>query len=216
MSLMTVWGTAALLGLVAVLLTGWLLWLARTDDSRWITSGLHPALAALGGAGAALLARDYVELVALATAALACALLIAVDLATHRLPDVIVTPAYPIVFGCFAVYSALAGEYSDLMRSALAGLVLAGAFLILALVAPSGMGLGDVKLAGLLGITLGWYGWEHVLTGVIGAFVLGGLFSIGLLVFARATRKTAVAFGPWLVAGAVAGLLWGGALFGAS
>lgn len=215
MSTTTVLGTAGLLGLIAVLSTPWIRALARAD-SRWLSSGLHPLLAALGGAGAAAIATDYLELLGLATTALACALLVTVDLAVHRIPNAIVAPAYPLVLGCFAISAALGGGFSDLFRAALAGLALAGTFLLLALIAPSGMGLGDVKLAGLLGIVLGWYGWEQVLTGGIAAFVLGGLFAIALLVFARATRKTTVAFGPWLVAGAVVGVLWGPAILGAS
>ena len=215
MSTTAVLGTAGLLGLIAVLSTPWLRSLARAD-SRWLSSGLHPLLATLGGTGAAVIATDYLELLGLAAAALACALLIRVDLAVHRIPNAIVAPAYPLVLGCFAISAALGGGFSDLLRAALAGLALAGTFLLLALIAPSGMGLGDVKLAGLLGIVLGWYGWEQVLTGGIAAFVLGGLFAIALLIFARATPKTTVAFGPWLVAGAVVGVLSGPAILGAS
>ena len=100
------------------------------------------------------------------------------------------------------------------MLKMLAGLALAGGYLVLALISPSGLGMGDVKLAGLLGIVLGWYGWEQVLAGTIAAFVLGGLAAVVLLVTARADRRTHLAFGPWMIAGAVVGLVWGSALFG--
>src|SRR5699024_2872321 len=129
--------------------------------------------------------------------------------------DVLVTPTYPIALGCFAALGVLEGDYSDLWRSMLAGAALAGAYLVLALISPSGLGMGDVKLAGMIGVVLGWYGWEEVLTGTIAAFVLGGLFAVVLLVSARANRKTQVAFGPWMIAGAVVGLVWGPVVFGA-
>lgn len=64
-------------------------------------------------------------------------------------------------------------------------------------------------------MVLGWYGWEHVLTGTIAAFVLGGLFALVLLASSKADRRTHLPFGPWMVAGAVVGLLWGPAVFGA-
>ncbi|MGC0271546.1 prepilin peptidase [Pseudactinotalea sp. Z1739] len=206
-------GVAGMFGLTAMALTPWLVSLARTE-SVWLRSGLHPLLATLGGAGAASWADSVLELLVLGTVALACSLLVVVDLAAHRLPDILLTPPYPIALGCFAVLGVVEGDYSDLWRSVLAGAALAAGYLVLALISPSGMGMGDVKLAGLLGVVLGWYGWEEVLTGTIAAFVLGGLFAVGLLVTARADRKTQVAFGPWMILGSVVGLVWGGAVFG--
>ena len=68
---------------------------------------------------------------------------------------------------------------------------------------PSGMGFGDVKLAAVLGIALGWLGWGPFVVGAFSAFLLGGLFSIALLVIGRAGRKTGIPFGPWMILGAV-------------
>jgi leader peptidase (prepilin peptidase)/N-methyltransferase len=82
-------------------------------------------------------------------------------------------------------------------------------YLVLLLVYPAGMGFGDVKLAGVLGMYLGWAGWGALLVGGFAAFVLGGLFSIGLLLTRRATRKSGVPFGPWMLLGAAAGLVVG-------
>ncbi|HLS24881.1 MAG TPA: A24 family peptidase [Beutenbergiaceae bacterium] len=213
MSPVVIVGVAAICGLAAVLLTPWLVSLARKETAL-TTSGLHPLLAALGGAGAAMWAQGVVELVVLAFMALVCALLVTVDLAVHRLPTALVAPAYPIVVGAWAVQAVLDDAYADLGRSVLAGAALAGGYLILALISPSGLGMGDVKLAGLLGVVLGWYGWEEVLTGTIAAFVLGGAAALVLLVIAKADRKTHLAFGPWMIAGAVVGLVWGTAVFG--
>lgn len=71
------------------------------------------------------------------------------------------------------------------------------------------MGFGDVKLAVGAGAVLGWYGWPTVLLGAFAGFLLGALYGAALLVARRAYRKTAVPFGPFLLAGALAGLLLG-------
>ena len=213
MSPVAIVGVAGACGVAAVIATPWLVRLAR-KESPLLTSGLHPLLAALGGAGAAVWADSVIEVVVLAFMALVCGLLVTIDLAVHRLPNALVAPAYPVVVGAWAVQAVLDDSYADLGRALLAGLALAGGYLVLALISPSGLGMGDVKLAGLLGIVLGWYGWEQVLAGTIAAFVLGGLAAVVLLVTARADRRTHLAFGPWMTAGAVVGLVWGSALFG--
>jgi leader peptidase (prepilin peptidase)/N-methyltransferase len=72
------------------------------------------------------------------------------------------------------------------------------------------MGLGDVKLAGVLGMYLGYLGWAQLAVGVAGAFLLGGVFGIMLMLLGRAGRKTAVPFGPWMLLGAWIGIAAGG------
>lgn len=81
--------------------------------------------------------------------------------------------------------------------------VLFAGYFAIAFVYPGGMGFGDVKLAGLLGLYLGWLGWEQVLVGAFAGFVIGGLVGVGLIVARRANGKTAVAFGPAMLAGAM-------------
>jgi leader peptidase (prepilin peptidase)/N-methyltransferase len=71
------------------------------------------------------------------------------------------------------------------------------------------MGFGDVKLAALLGLYLGYLGWGPVIVGAFAAFLLGGIFSIVLLAAARATRKTGIPFGPWMLLGAWVGIVFG-------
>jgi leader peptidase (prepilin peptidase)/N-methyltransferase len=65
-----------------------------------------------------------------------------------------------------------------------------------------------VKLAGLLGAFLGWQGWSEVIVGTVAAFLVNGLAVALLLLAGKVTRRSAVAFGPWMVAGAVIGVLW--------
>lgn len=199
--------TAILCGLVSVTLAPWMRRVADAP-SDWLTSGLHTLLATLGGAGAALLASTRVETVAFGVLALACALLVTIDLAEHRLPDVIVLPMYPILLGGLTAAAVVSGEWGDLGRSVAAMGALGAGYFALAWVNPAGLGLGDVKLAGVLGLFLGWFGWANVLAGTLAAFLLGGAFAVVLLITRRANRKTAFPFGPWMVAGAAAGAAW--------
>ncbi|CAM5265718.1 Prepilin peptidase OS=Streptomyces alboniger OX=132473 GN=CP975_20465 PE=3 SV=1 [Streptomyces alboniger] len=93
--------------------------------------------------------------------------------------------------------------------AALGALALGAGYLVLWLVNPGGMGFGDVKLALGTGAALGWYGWGTVLLGTFAGFLLGALYGGALVVARRAGRKTAIPFGPFLIAGAYLGLLIG-------
>jgi leader peptidase (prepilin peptidase)/N-methyltransferase len=190
----------------AGVLTPWLRTLAHAD-SAWFGSHAHVLLAGLGGTGAASLAHGWAELLAFALLALACALLVVIDLAVYRLPDAIVGPMYPILAVALTVQTAITGDWSRLGRAAMAAAALALGYLVLALLAPSGLGLGDVKLAGLLGAFLGWAGWPNVLVGTLAAFTLNGVVAAILLLSRRVTRSGALAFGPWMVAGAIIGAI---------
>ena len=77
---------------------------------------------------------------------------------------------------------------------------------------PNGMGMGDVKLSGVLGLFLGYLGFGPLAVGVFAAFLLGGLAGILILLTRRGTRRTAIPFGPWMLAGAWLGILAGDAL----
>ena len=85
---------------------------------------------------------------------------------------------------------------------------------MLAIISPRGMGLGDVKLAGVLGLFLGSLGWGQLAVGAGAAFALGGLFSIILLITRRAGRKSGIPFGPWMLLGAWVGVFAGQAIAG--
>ena len=129
--------------------------------------------------------------------------LAAIDLDVHRLPDAIQLPAYPILLAGLALASWSVGDWSTLGRAAMGGAIGFAFFLVLALVG-SGMGFGDVKLAGLLGLLLGWLGWSHLLYGLAAGIVLGGVLGAALLATRRATRTSDFAYGPPLIAGALA------------
>ncbi|RJT80962.1 prepilin peptidase [Arthrobacter cheniae] len=128
------------------------------------------------------------------------------DWRTHRLPDRIVLPSYPasiLVLGAAAV---AAGEWHRVLGMLGGGVILWAAFAALHLLRPSGLGFGDVKLAGLLGLYLGFAGWAELWWGPVFGIVLGGLWSSVLVTARRATLRSSVAFGPFLIAGAALAL----------
>jgi leader peptidase (prepilin peptidase)/N-methyltransferase len=196
--------SAVVSGLAAAALGRWMRSLAESD-SRWLRSGLHVVLAAAGGFGAAYLALGWADLVTFAALAVGCALLIAIDLAVFRLPDEIVLPLYPIVFGGLAVTAAMFDVWGSLGRAAAAAAALLAFYFVLALINPSGLGLGDVKLSGVLGAFLGWFGWPAVVAGTLAAFVINATVALVLLAAGRVGAKSGIAFGPAMVIGAVVG-----------
>ncbi|MHA7133055.1 prepilin peptidase [Oerskovia turbata] len=131
-----------------------------------------------------------------------------IDARTHRLPNALVLPSYPALALLLGAASLLTPDGGALVRALAGGLTLYGAYCALALL-PSGLGFGDVKLAGLLGAYLGWHGWAEVVVGTFAAFVLGGAVAVVLLATRRADRRTAIPFGPFMLAGALVGLAAG-------
>jgi len=138
--------------------------------------------------------------------------LTAIDLDTLRLPNAIVLPSYPIAAALLTVAAVGTGEYLSLLRAALGGLALWAFYWVLHAIQPRGMGYGDVKLAGVLGMYLGWFGWSEVAVGAFLGFLLGGVVGIALMVAGAATRKTAIPFGPYMMAGTWLALAVGGAV----
>jgi len=132
-----------------------------------------------------------------------------IDLDTHRLPNVIVLPSYLVAGTLFTIAAALTGEWASLLRAGIGMAALYLFYWVLRLARPSGMGGGDVKLAGVIGIYLGWIGWGALAVGAFAAFLFGGVYGIALMLARRAGRKTAIPFGPWMILGAWAGIFTG-------
>ncbi|WP_420870294.1 prepilin peptidase [Microbacterium saccharophilum] len=153
-------------------------------------------------------AKAPVILAYLYLAAISIALAL-IDLDTRRLPDVIVLPAYLVLAALFVVACLLGAPWEGLLRAAIGGVALYAFYFLLRLVRPGGMGGGDVKLAGVLGPALGWLGWGSLIVGAFAAFLLGGVIGIARMLARRATRKTAIPFGPWMIAGAWIGIVAG-------
>ncbi|MEU2775175.1 A24 family peptidase [Streptomyces sp. NPDC007162] len=136
-------------------------------------------------------------------------LLAVVDFRVQRLPDPLTLPLAAAALALLGVAALLPEHAGDWLTSLYAALALGAGYLVLFLVNPGGMGFGDVKLALGTGAVLGWYGWPTVLLGTFAGFLCGALYGGALVVVRRAGRKTAIAFGPFLIAGAFAGLLIG-------
>jgi leader peptidase (prepilin peptidase)/N-methyltransferase len=132
-----------------------------------------------------------------------------IDIDHHRLPDAIVLPLYPLgVAGL--VFAGLVSARWPLGEVAIgvgAWLVVIGGIWLLT--GGRAMGFGDVKLAPVLAATLGWVGVSSALVGLLAAFVLGGGVGLVLMLSGRARRGTHMAFGPFLLLGALVGLIWG-------
>lgn len=186
-------GTAVFFGLVA--------W--------WAWADLPPAGV---GASAAIVARVLTLSAFLYLAAVSIALAL-IDLDTHRLPNSIVLPSYLVGAGLLGTAGILTDDYAALIRGGVGLALLWVAYLIMAFAYPGGMGMGDVKLAGVLGLFLGFLGWGELMVGGFAAFLLGGFFALGLLVTRRATRRSGIPFGPWMLAGAWVGIFWGAQLW---
>jgi len=138
-----------------------------------------------------------------------CLVLAVIDASTRLLPNRITYPAFPILLGLLGVASLGLGDLGRLARGLLAAAAVGAFFLLLALISPRGMGLGDVKLAPTLGLALGWLSWGTVAVGVFAGFLLGGLAGLAAIALLGLTRKSLLPFGPWLVTGALLGVLAG-------
>jgi leader peptidase (prepilin peptidase)/N-methyltransferase len=205
----------------AVLLTAVLVgpWLARvavrlaSRDHAAVPSparvGVMTALLAGLLAGSVELAGLRPATAALAWAAGAAVVLGAVDLLSRRLPDRVTYPAYAVCAAAFLVDAAVLGTWGALVRGLLAAAVSFAVGVVAAVVSPDGFGFGDVKLLGLLGLVLGWFGWGVLMTGVFLGLLTGALVSLLLLATRRAGWRAAKPFGPPLQAGAVLTLALG-------
>jgi leader peptidase (prepilin peptidase) / N-methyltransferase len=161
--------------------------------------------------GAGLLLGLRPGLAALVWTAGAAVVLAQVDLAVHRLPDKVVFPSVAVVAVAWLVDAVVVGTWDALLRAVLAGLVAFAGAVVAALVSPGGMGFGDVKLLGLLGVLLGWFGWAVLGLGVVLGFVVGAVGTIALLALRRTGWRSEVALGPSLLLGAVLALAAAGA-----
>jgi len=169
-----------------------------------LTALLFAAVGARFGLSWALPAYLY-----LAAAGVALA---AIDLDTLRLPDAITKPSYVVVGLLLLLPAVLDPAWHAYLRAWIAAGALWAFYAALSFLYPGGMGWGDVKISGVLGLALGWLGWGAVLVGSFAAFLLGGVVGVALLVGARAGRKHKMPFGPYMVAGAFLGIFVGAPL----
>lgn len=180
----------------------------RDDRSWWRGSRASPRRAAvtaivgvvLGGlAGAA--AGWTALLPAFLLLALCGTPLVLIDYEQHRLPDRLVLPAAGGGAVLLVLAAAVDGDWAALLHAVEGAAAVFAVLFVLLFISPNGFGFGDVKLGAVLGAYLGWFGWRYVFYGIFAGFLLGSLVGIGLLLAGRGNRKTAIAFGPMLLAG---------------
>ncbi|MCW2751891.1 MAG: peptidase domain protein [Aeromicrobium sp.] len=132
-----------------------------------------------------------------------------IDYDTKRLPNALTYPAYvvgPVLLAADAVGS---HSWTSFVHAVIGMAALLAFYFTLAFVYPSGMGMGDVKLSGTIGLFLGWIGYGALIVGAFLGFLLGGLWGIALMVLKVANRKTAVPYGPFMLVGAVIAIFVG-------
>jgi leader peptidase (prepilin peptidase) / N-methyltransferase len=129
-----------------------------------------------------------------------------IDFDMKRLPDRIVLPSYIVAVLLLMPAGAVSGDWRSAVR-ALAGMgALAAIYFALAFAYPRGLDLGDVKVAGLLGLYLGWVSWSAVLIGAVGGLVIGALGGSSFPINRSGKDGSTIAFAPSLIAAAVLAL----------
>jgi leader peptidase (prepilin peptidase)/N-methyltransferase len=174
-------------------------WLA----AELLTAGVFAALAIRFGPSPVLPAFCYLGAVGVALAV--------IDKQHRRLPDVLTLPSYPVallLLGAAALTTPGGGRH---FLVALIGLAAAWVLFVLQiLIYPAGVGWGDVKLSGVLGLYLGWLGIGALVEGLFLSYLLAAVVGVGLLATRRAARGSLLAFGPFLLVGTLAAILLSG------
>lgn len=129
--------------------------------------------------------------------------LAAIDLDVRRLPNAIVLPAYPVLAALLTIAALVQHNPAALLRAGVGAAALFAFYFVLAFVHPSGMGFGDVKLAGIVGGVLGFLSYPTLLVGAFSAFFLGSVVGMVVILSLRGTGKTAIPFGPFMIAAAL-------------
>jgi leader peptidase (prepilin peptidase) / N-methyltransferase len=133
----------------------------------------------------------------------------AIDANTGKIPNRLTYPLAPVLAGLLVAAAALGGRPWPGLQALLGGVAAFGLLLLVAVITPRGMGMGDVKFAGIIGLGLGYLGWAHVLVGVVAGFLLASVVLASAMALGVCGRKDLVPFGPYLTAGALLALLAG-------
>jgi leader peptidase (prepilin peptidase) / N-methyltransferase len=195
---------------------GWLLLRGRCHDCRAPISARYPLVEVVTGVLFAAVTWRLLDLglpwalaayLYLAAVGVALAL---IDIDVRRLPDRIVLPSYAVVGLLLTVAAHGQHQWWPLARAAIGAAALFAFFFAIVVAYPGGMGFGDVKLAGLLGALMGYLSWSALIVAGFGAFLLGAIVGVTLIVTSRGGRKTAIPFGPFMIAAALITVFAGG------
>jgi leader peptidase (prepilin peptidase) / N-methyltransferase len=124
-----------------------------------------------------------------------------IDFDCRRLPNSMVYPSYAVLAVLLTVGAASTSDWEALFRAGIGGAALFAFYLAIVLAYPAGMGLGDVKLSGILGALLAYLSWSALVIGAFAGFLLGAIVGVAVMVAGRGGRKTALPFGPFMIAG---------------
>ncbi len=131
-----------------------------------------------------------------------------IDWQTQLLPTWLIARTYAGLVALALLGALVTGDWHDLVRAAIGWLGAGLVFFLLWFVYPQGLGYGDVRLSGVLGLALGYVGTAELLVGVYGGFLLGGVGG-GLLSALRIVERRSFPFGPFMLVGALLGLVTG-------
>lgn len=130
-----------------------------------------------------------------------------IDVQVKRLPDRFTLPSYGLVAALLAAAAPFTDDGLRRFEHALIGMAaLFALYFLQAFLVPSGTGMGDVKLSGVLGLCLGWFGLDAWVLGLLATYLLGGLAAVGIMIVRR-TRKGEFPFGPYMLAGTLVAVL---------
>ena len=132
-----------------------------------------------------------------------------IDLEHFIVPDRITAPLTVSALALLGLAALAEGDGWRFGRTLLGGVAFFAFLLLLNILYPKGMGMGDVKLAFSLGLYLGWLGWGQVFLGGFLAFLLGAVVGVALIAMKIKSRKDFVPFGPFLALGTMLTILWG-------
>jgi leader peptidase (prepilin peptidase) / N-methyltransferase len=135
--------------------------------------------------------------------------LAAIDLDTFRLPFGIVAPSYLVAAALLGAASWAEHDGSGAVRMVAGGALLWSLYRLLHLIYPPGMGYGDVRLSGVLGLYLGWVGWGPLAVGAFSGFLVGAVVGLALVVAGRSKLRSAIPYGPYLLVGSWIGVFAG-------
>jgi leader peptidase (prepilin peptidase)/N-methyltransferase len=130
-----------------------------------------------------------------------------IDIREHRLPNNLLAIAALAGLAAVATSAISSDDLGALVRAVLGAVIVFGALLVMALVAPTGLGMGDVKLGAITGLYLGWLGWSWLFWGTFIGFAMGAVWAVALIMIKKAQRSTPIAFGPFLILGVVVSAL---------
>src|SRR6266568_921778 len=173
--------------------------------------GPYPLLAELatGLALAVVAARasSVWELAALAWLVLLAVPLAFIDVAVRRLPDPLTAAAFAGTLTLLAIAALTGHQPGHLGRAAIGAVALACFYLVLAVIRPGGLGLGDAKLAASIGLVLGWTSWQALLTGTFAGLALAAVYGGVQMARKKATRNSQLPLGPFILLGVLAALV---------